>query len=614
VARLVRVLSGCCLLLCALCAAPSIAAERFHSNPRAGADYYLETHGQIDPALLPRVYTVFARVLKVADKSSNATPKLIVVNDRRSAVAFVLADGSIVVSQRALDLVHEDAEPMLVDARLAFILGHELAHLADHDFWEHEVNQTAGISAVREIGAAVDLDSAQQKKELKADDLGFLYAALAGFRVDRLLQTAPANESFLSFWVNQIDAQDDQSYPTAQARTELLRLRLRERGEALHSFQFGSRLLAFGRYREAIELLREFQGQFPSREVFNNLGYAHLRLAVGKLAPEFAWHYWLPTLADLHTPLTRLTVTRASTQSRGTWRIPVAAREDLLEAARYFELATSKDPRYAPAHVNLAIVLVLMSMDTSSVAVPIEAAHPLLRAELALANAQALDPKDVSVRVLAQIVAFERRRAGNAEVAAPVPVDSVAPPGAPEDNSPAIAYNLARIHADTPLARGYWQKTIAGLEALPQRIRELICEQRSALTQHVSVDDLARRCRRPGSARQQRAAFPWTLPVQLSRDLLESPLTETERIRYGWRQTQLGYGKVFSGESSSMLALDDITTMIVLKDVSGAADMLLRCCSQPQDRLALADGELWRYDRWVAWIHDSQIREIWAAN
>lgn len=29
---------------------------------------------------------------------------------------------------------------------------------------------------------------------------------------------------------------------------------------------------------------------------------------------------------------------------------------------------------------------------------------------------------------------------------------------------------------------------------------------------------------------------------------------------------------------------------------------------------SLVDGELWRYDRWVAWIHDSQIRELWAAN
>jgi tetratricopeptide (TPR) repeat protein len=601
----VRVLPGCCLILAVLCASPSIAAERFHSNPRAGADYYLQTHGQIDPTLLPRVHAVFDRVLRVADKSSTATPKLLVVNDKQTAVAFVLADGSIVISQRALDLVHEDAEQALIDARLAFIVGHELAHLADHDFWEHEVNQTAGISALREIGPAIELTAAQHKKELKADDLGFLYAALAGFRVDRLLQAAPANESFLSFWVNQIDAQDDQNYPSAQTRTELLRLRLRERAEALHSFQFGTRLLAFGRYREAVELLREFQGQFPSREVFNNLGYGHLRLAIGRLAPEFAWHYWLPTLADLHTPLTRLTAVRASSQARGTWRIPVAAREDLLEAARYFELAASKDPRYAPAHVNLAIVLLLLSMDTSSVAVPLEAANPLLRAELALASAQALEPKDLNIRVLAQIVAFERRRAGNVEAPAP---------GSLETDDPAITYNLARIHADTPLAQSYWQRTIANFESLPHRIRELICEQRSALTQYAGDENLARHCKRPGAARQQRVAFPWTLPVQLSRDLLESPLTETERIRYGWRQTQLGHGRVFSGESSSMLALDDITTMIVLKDVSGAADLLLRCCSQPQDRLPLADGELWRYDRWVAWIQDSQVREIWAAN
>ncbi|MGH8238280.1 MAG: hypothetical protein ACREXP_14845 [Steroidobacteraceae bacterium] len=63
-----------------------------------------------------------------------------------------------------------------------------------------------------------------------------------------------------------------------------------------------------------------------------------------------------------------------------------------------------------------------------------------------------------------------------------------------------------------------------------------------------------------------------------------------------------------------MLAIDDITTMVVLRNVAESAQMLLRCCSQPQDKIPVAVGELWRYESWIAWIRDSQVREVWVVN
>jgi hypothetical protein len=72
--------------------------------------------------------------------------------------------------------------------------------------------------------------------------------------------------------------------------------------------------------------------------------------------------------------------------------------------------------------------------------------------------------------------------------------------------------------------------------------------------------------------------------------------------------------KAFSAEGSAVLAIDDITTMVVLRNVAESTQALLRCCSQPQDRIPVAVGELWRYESWIAWIRDSQVREVWVVN
>ncbi len=74
-----------------------------------------------------------------------------------------------------------------------------------------------------------------------------------------LLQPSATTSDFLTFWIDQIGAQDDPGYPTSEARLELLRVRLLERAQAVQSFQFGARLLQFGRYRDSLDLLEELR-------------------------------------------------------------------------------------------------------------------------------------------------------------------------------------------------------------------------------------------------------------------------------------------------------------------------------------------------------------------
>ena len=593
-----------CAAVLALLAHRASAAEQ--SGARSNTEYYVQSYGRVDPSRLPRVYSVFDNVRAVADKNSGMWPELIVVNDKERAAAFVLADGSVVLSQRALDIIATGVDPMIADARLAFILGHELAHLAASDFWDHEVSAAfAGRPPAAEVSAAIDTAADKQKKELRADDLGFVYAALAGYGVERLVQSSSVTQDFLTYWTHQIGAQGDTSYPSAAARSELLRLRLEDRLQSLQAFHFGVRLLHFGRYREGLALLREFQQQFPSREVFNNLGYGHLQQALEHMPPELAYHYWLPGLSDLHTPLSRLTL-RASgpTQERAQWRIPPAAREDLLDAARYFELAIAKDSRYAPAQVNLATTQLLLGLEPRA---PRASAAQLLRAESAATAAQALVPNDPQVRTLAAIVRFEREQTEGDPANAPRPSSAM------DSDDPTHNYNLARLYSGTPDVAGlYWAKALGQFEALPVRVRTLICAQNDARVFRAG-EDVGQQCAKARNARPSPNP-PWTLPIQLSRDLLDRPLTDSERAQFDARQIQLARSRVFSGGSFDLLAIDDITTLAVLKNVIGTNTTLQQCCGQPAARLRVASGELWRYDSWIAWVRDGRIREVWIAD
>lgn len=595
---------GCTLLTSA------VHSQTSRTNPRAEVDFYLQTYGSVSPADIPEVYTVFNKVRAAADKSSLGTPQLVVVNDTKQASAFAFSDGTIFLSQRALSIIREGATGEQVQARLAFVLGHELAHLSSNDFWDNQISQALlESSTAREVPgrkperqlSVLDTSTGQQKKELKADDLGFVYAALAGYDVDELLQPTGANEDFLSFWNTKAGKRNDPNYPEAAQRASLLRLRLAEMRDALHYFEFGSRLMHFGRYREAIAMFREFQKQFPGRELFNNLGYCNLRLAVTQMDPEYAYHYWLPMVSDLDTTLVKLTL-RSGEQplDRKQWRMSAAARDNLLQAVRYFELAIEKDAGYAPSYVNLSVAHLLLGMDAGDTRMQgIDGSH-LLRAKIAVESATKLQP-DQTTKLLGAIIDSEMT-GGEKTTRIPAALSGL------ESKDAAVSYNLARMTADDPKrASRYWQNVAAQFDALPKKLQALVCQRAKQKPSDVKMP-----CETFSSALP--AQLPWNLPIKLSRDLLETPVADGELRQNGWQKKALATSTALVGAKSSALATDDIVTLVVLKRVSANADTLLQCCSQPLEKIALAHGTLWHYGRWVAFIRDRGIEEIWTVN
>jgi Zn-dependent protease with chaperone function len=72
--------------------------------------------------------------LQAAGSRPGVSPRLYVTRDRLYGVsqAIAIPDGGIVVSQAVLDLCYRD--PQRGDDRLAFVLGHEIAHQLREDF------------------------------------------------------------------------------------------------------------------------------------------------------------------------------------------------------------------------------------------------------------------------------------------------------------------------------------------------------------------------------------------------------------------------------------------------------------------------------------------------
>jgi hypothetical protein len=179
-----------------------------------------------------------------------------------------------------------------------------------------------------------------------------------------------------------------------------------------------------------------------------------------------------------------------------------------------------------------------------------------------------------------------------------------------ESDDPALNYNLARLYGGTPdVAARYWAKALGQFDALPMRVRALICAQNDARVFQAG-EDVDQHCVRTRAPRLA-TTLPWSVPIQLSRDLLDHPLTDAERAQFDSRQIQLGRSKVFSGRTVDLLAIDDITAMTVLKNANGSTATLLQCCGQPATRQRVVSGELWRYDTWIALLRDGRIREVW---
>lgn len=344
---------------------------------RDSSVWWLKTYGGLtakDEPLVERAEQVFDKVAAAADKNAKRFPRLVVVNYAHDPYAASIQDGSIILTLGGLKLCYQGVSQPKGDARLAFVLGHELAHSAKDDYWH-----AAAFAAVKDYkgNSANDRklllkhlqnnsgqgDSEKGKevskvRELQADSYGLLYMAMAGY--DPKVVVGQDGTNFFREWITQITGSssfDGPGYPDSQERADFFRAQLAYIADEITLFSFGVRLFQIGKYEDSLLLLDRFREKFPSREVFGNIGLTHFQLAMKELAacdPSAPFRFKLPTLVDVKT-LAPTPVTRGVSKTCGNNK---SYRLGLTTAIKHLEMAASKDQQHMPTQINLASVYI----------------------------------------------------------------------------------------------------------------------------------------------------------------------------------------------------------------------------------------------------------------
>jgi tetratricopeptide (TPR) repeat protein len=321
--------------------------------------WYLQHFGPLRPRdatearELGDAQAIFERLKNVADRRQRREPHLLVIARGGSAEARALPDGTIVINAALLRLCLRKLPPSAGQARLAFVIAHEMAHLANDDAWVAEAFASAERSGDRELaeGTRQLNDTPPEVREARADEAGFLSATMAGFDPAAILS---ANHDFLEEWARLFGGGTD----ALHQRSRLLRARLTELGDALPLFSFGVRLLQLGRPLDARVLLERYQRAFPGPEVESDLGLALLQDALVRLetcdAPQ-ATRFQLPALIDPETQARRVRLR----SDAATCPEQALIQEALTGAERWLTKAVERAPEYVPARANLASLLLL---------------------------------------------------------------------------------------------------------------------------------------------------------------------------------------------------------------------------------------------------------------
>jgi hypothetical protein len=534
--------------------------------PEDSVQYYFDNYGRADTRdkLVRRVDNIFNKLKLVADKRHHRLPKLAIVegfNSPYDPLAVALPDGHIVLSKYSLNIFYKNASLIEGDSRAAFVLGHELTHLANDDFWH------------REFFSEAIPDSNNKTIETKADDQGFIYAAMAGYPVDKLLTNSQQN--FFIHWEQQTFKTSSKTHPQPQERANKLQTRLQALLEIVPYFNFGVRLSHFDSCDDSIYFLREFAKYFPAREVYNNLGICQLQKARKALGKD-AYTYWLPFVLDATTSLENLLY--ASKGDTVTLAMPF-----LKNAKEYFKLALEMEPSYIAANVNLAITTLYM--------------REIYQARAAIEKAHKLAPLDLDIQAIRTVILYQQGKQSPYVDMWPYVMRQLENL-MQQTNAPlSVQYNIARLleQRKRNSANKFWQNLAKQAFKLPPPIREIVCKKTNCLPQQ-----------------QRHNSHKWKLPVNLGAE------TYNNKTLYKWQKNRIRlydlYEEIYQDpkDTVSILALREVVEMVVLKKINIKISELPNYCTQELTQRSVVNGRLLSCGNfWAGLVVDDKVKEIW---
>jgi len=326
-------------------------------------EYWINKYGEVKTGkLYQRAHNIYNNILSAADRRIGVEPELHIIKHEGAPWAQSLADGSIILTNNALKFCYEGKSLENGDSRLAFVIGHEMAHQFNGDFWEYKfLNTKAGdkdsslaFQDIRELAKNPDL---LLSKELQADQYGIIYATLAGYKSAEIISD---DGNFFFDWFKRSDPDLSASSgmaSLAEKRLMSVRMRLKEVSDRIVLFKMGVMNYYIGQLEDAISLLSRYASYFPGREVYSNLGSIYLRQAYEQFlqsrTPE-SFPFALSFGIDTKTRAETIPVARGYSEEKyhEYKKLLAPAIDNLKKAVEY-------DPLYSEAKNNLGCAYII---------------------------------------------------------------------------------------------------------------------------------------------------------------------------------------------------------------------------------------------------------------
>ena len=533
-----------------------------------------------------RVKEIFERV-KSASDARDKQSRLFILRCDGWPWAATLQDRNVILTRGAIEAIYGSNDSLKAkDARLAFVLGHELKHVLEDDFWHEEIRRQEFMSGNTLLDYGERAKERRRHDERRADEDGFIYASLAGFDTSEIFSAVRGEDSFLADWAQQTSTLSGDTHFLPGERTKHLKKKFQSLNNAVDLFKYGVRLAHFGRYNEARVLLEDFQNIYPSAQVLNNLGYVYLQIARERMPPELAYRFWYPAVLDYDSG-----VPLSGSRNFGGAELSADVRGFLNAAVRSLESGAEKYNN-TTATINLVSALMYLGEYSAAQAAiekmdgwPDDPQLIALDAIAVMQNARLRDPWNTF-----SLEKFERVASG-------------------ADATDDLIYNYARLLSEG----GRKDQAVVQLTRLSNRLNQLPMDYRVMVCRQLKTTACSNLKREEDNATQ------WAMEITPGDDI-DAAATRAKLKDWGKPVSDKLDGidaKIYRhANGNSLLALNGIVEVMSFRQHGyDFRDHLTSENGAPQYEVqTLGDESVLSYGQhWSALVRSDEVREVWIA-
>lgn len=311
---------------------------------------------------------IFNRVRFASNIASHQPIRLLITSENPigTLLTISLEDGTVVLSLQALQeiLATENGSH-----KLAFVFGHELAHIENNIKLSHLQTNLRNETKLRHISYFMKSETEHENKqqfdtiaaeELLADKLGIMNMLMAGYEPTYIF-AGECESSFFAKWQELLDSYTrGQSAVDITHRCQIIAKELTVLDEKGPLFEIGLNFLIAGYYHEAINAFEEMLNSYKGREIYLNLGMAYHKLAIEDYKPSEADRSLPFQCSVLIDPLYRAKIRSAVDKNKNRFT------SNINKAIDFYKAAIEKDKHYSNAYANIGCAYLLQGKNSFS--------------------------------------------------------------------------------------------------------------------------------------------------------------------------------------------------------------------------------------------------------